>query len=130
NYAGRYRKMAIDAANGLDPRMVVAPIKVSTQNVPLQFIYDRQFRGGPVITSPLYPQRMMDTEYINYYNPDTEEVALRSAEPSTGRAPYDITHAPIFPYARVSYIISAIFGAALDNNIFDAPELEDLVIPA
>ncbi|HWK58100.1 MAG TPA: hypothetical protein VNQ80_12210 [Parapedobacter sp.] len=129
NYAGRYRQMAIDAANGLDPRMVVAPVKVETDNMPLQFSYQRQVRGE-FVTSLRYPQRMMDTEYINYYNPEEEEFALRSDTPAVRGEPYAIVHAPIFPFTRVHYILSSIFGSALASNIFDAPELEDLVVPS
>lgn len=130
NYAGRYRQMAIDAANGLDPRMVVAPIKITTENIPLQWVYERQSRVNQFVTAIYYPQRMMDTEYINYYNPETEEFAIRSDTPAVRGEPYAIVHTPIFPFARVHYILSAVFGSALDNNVFAAPELEDLIIPS
>lgn len=129
NYAGRYRQMAIDAAKGLNPRMVVAPIKTHTENTPLQFTYERQSRGE-LVTASRYPQRMMDTEYINYYNPETEEFALRSDTPAVRGEPFAIIHAPIFPFVRVNYILSSIFGAALDNNVFATTELEDLVVPS
>src|SRR5690606_24683813 len=130
NYAGKYRQMAIAAANGLDPRMVVAPIKVQTENMPLQWTYERQARVNQYVTSIYYPQRMMDTEYINYYNPETEEFVIRSSTPAVRGEPYAIVHVPIFPFARVHYILSTVFGSALDNNVFNTPELEDLVIPS
>lgn len=131
NYAGRYRQRALDAANGLDERMVVAPIKTETDNVPLQFVQRLEaFNTGEFYNSIRFPQRMMDTEYINYYNPDNQEFALRAVDPPDRGEPFAIVHAPIFPLLRVHYIFSMLFGSALKNNIFADPELEDLVIPS
>lgn len=132
NYAGRYRQHAIDAANGSDPRMVVAPIKTATGDELLSFTAEREATraDGDPIPYPRAPQAMADQEYINYYNPATLEFALRAVSPPPRGWPYAIVHTAIFPFLRVHGVLDEIFGAALRTNAFSGGELADLVIPS
>ncbi len=129
NYAGQYRAMSLDAASGLDNRFVKAPLRVKTDNDPVEFIQWKTTRLG---TRPVYlsPQQMMDTEYINFWNPDTDEFLIRSEDEEIRRGLWYAFHAPVFPFFRVHYILSSIFGDTLVNNIFATGELADLVMPS
>lgn len=128
NYAGQYREMAQDAANGLDDRFVAAPVRVKTDNDPVSFI---QYITSRLGTRPRYlrPQEMMNSEYINFWNAATGEFLIRSVEENASRGLWYAFHAPIFPFFRVHYILSSIFRDTLVNNIFSNGELADLVMP-
>jgi len=129
NYAGKYKLMADQAAAGNDPRFVVAPVRMQTDNDPVEFI---RWTTGRLGTRPVYlsPQRMMDSEYVNFFNPQTGEFMIRSTELDLRRNLWYAYHAPIFPFIRVHYMLETIFGESLVNNVFAQGEFADLVIPS
>lgn len=148
SYAAKYRQFAINGAQRLDDRLVVAPIRVKTENsYPLTFMrspYEipssrsgREWSGsrgrprnnsGLGRTAPRSTFVMMGEEYFNYYNPAHQEFMLRRDPPLPPNT--DMVHAPIFPLLKVHYVLAKLFADRLDNNIFANPELEDLVVPS
>lgn len=129
NYAGQYKLMAENAAQGLDNRFVVAPVRVATENDPVQFVRWEFGRLGP---RPVRysPQQLMNSEFVNFYNPATDELMIRSLDYDPRIGLWYGYHASVFPFLRVHYLLAKIFGDTLINNIFEVGELSDLVIPS
>lgn len=136
NYASKYKWFALDAAQRLDDKLVVAPIRIKTEeSYPLSFTrsvftgrYPSTSRGTGFRNFPRNTFVMMGDEYFNYYNPETSEFMLRREAPDPPNT--EMVHAPLFPLLKVHYVLSKLLSDKLDNNIFHTPELEDLVIPS
>lgn len=131
NYAYAYRQMAINAATGSNPMMVTAPIRVNPEDE-LNFIHGTfsmsMFDEVVDTVIPKHTGAMMQLEYINFYNPKSNEFMLRG--PFTPLIGYDAVHAEVFPLVRLHYLLTTLFGGRLDNNFFSAGELANLVIPS
>lgn len=130
NWVGRYRDLAISAANGGDPKFTAAPVKVNNGNYNVVWTQEVKSRSDTTNTVARFTQRMLQQEYINYYNPETEEFALRSDDPPPRGEPFGFIHSAMFPMVRVHHIFSRYFGPSLVNNIFSVGELADLVMPS
>lgn len=131
NFAYDYRQLALNAAAGSNPMMVSAPIRVGGSE-PLNFIHGLISVPvmGEVIETPIAKNSaaMMEVEYINFYNPKTNEFMLRGVfDPLAGPDAY---HAGMFPMVRLHYLLDQMFGARLDNNFFASGELANLVVPS
>lgn len=130
NFGGKYKLLAARAANGQED-FVFGPVRVQTGTPLLPMIVGEPPTGRPARgqSVPGRPDDMMDSEYINFWNPKSIRASIQeNTSPLPTGVANKYAHASIFPFPRVRYLFDCIFGDTLHENIFSSEELEDLII--
>ncbi|HIY76404.1 MAG TPA: hypothetical protein H9825_09090 [Candidatus Sphingobacterium stercorigallinarum] len=141
NFAYRYKNWASDAAQGMNEKLVVAPLAIKNtkepesnttvldygnSTFPFHYMIIEYWRN-PARKPGGYrvPFIHQDDAYINMYNPSNASFAV------TGSPGTEVTyaHANIYPLYRVGWLIEKLFDSQLINNPFLTEGLENLVIP-
>lgn len=128
SYAYKYKQLAIAASQGNNARFVLAPVKLKTDiDKPILFSKKIETPEGSY-TEYNFPDHLMDSEYLNFYNPKDKNLELKHTfgdyPPEYNKA----AHTSYFPFLRVNYFLDQVLGDRLVHNIFEEGDLKDLVI--